>query len=103
MNVVETKLVRRTERDDQIESPHREHDAGGRANQRENQTFGHKLRRESDATRAQRSAHAKFALSRGAAREQKSGDVRARDEEHARDGAEKHIKIAAIIADPAFE
>ena len=66
--------------------PPREHQAERAARDREDRVLGEQLARDPRAAAADRRPDGELALAREAAREQEIGDVRARDDQHQRDG-----------------
>ena len=58
---------------------------------REHETLGHELPNHARARGAKRGADRDLALAGGASRQQKIGDVRARDQQHERDRAQQRV------------
>jgi hypothetical protein len=79
-----------------------EQQPGDTTNDREDEAFGQELSNDPRATRPQSRAHGELAIPRRRPREDQMRDVRARDEEHARDGAEKDHERQPHVADELF-
>ena len=77
----------------------REDEADHSAGEREHQAFDEELRDDAAALGAEREADADFLAPAREAREQQIGDVRARDQQHARDRGEQHAVGLALVAD----
>ena len=98
MNAARARQICRCEREQGIESPARDEQAGRAAAEREEHAFGQQLPNESKTARPERGANRKLAMPRGRAGEEEIGDVRAGDEEHAADRAEQRVEHDPHIA-----
>ena len=88
----------RDERDEEIGPPEREKQSADAANSRQKHAFDEQLPDDSAAARPERGAEGHFLPPNGGAGEEEVGDIRARDQEYAADGAEQDIKSARDFA-----
>ena len=87
------------EGDQRAQRPLGQQQSDGAAKHREEHAFGDELAHHVAAARAEREARRDLSSSSGKAREQQVGDVRARDQEHARHGAEEQQITLSLRAD----
>ncbi len=86
------------DRDDQIQRPSRDHQAGDAAEHRQDQRFGEQLHDELPPARAKRQPHRHLGGTRGRARQQQVRDVRAGDDQHQAGHAEQERQRAPGFA-----
>ena len=99
----DTRNQIRAEGDERTQRPLGQQHAGGAAEHGQEHAFGHELAHHLASARAEREARGDLAPARGKAREQQVGDVRARDQEHAADGAEEQQITLTLRADGILE
>ena len=80
--------LRADEHDEHLRQRRRDGEPGDAADERQHHALREQLLRDAPAPGAERGAHRQLARARRAARELQIRDVRARDEQHQRDGAE---------------
>src|SRR5579872_2610982 len=81
------------------DGPCGEEDAEDSAGEREPERFGEELARQPAPARAERDSNGEFLATRGGTRDQKSSDVRARDEQQKADGCEQRQERRTHVAD----
>ena len=86
-------------RDERRHGKPRQYHSERAADRGQDQRFGEELAHDSAAARTNGGAHRHLPRADAAAREQKVGDVAARDQQHEGDGAEQHEQTLAVVAD----
>ena len=88
----------RRKRSQQVHAPGGEHQSRGAAKQRDDQALGEQLAQQPRTAGAERGANRQLAVARRRARQQQVRDIRARDEQDERDGAEQDEERPAHFA-----
>ena len=94
----ETRHAGRSGGDEHAHSPPGERQSGSSGNESQDGALGEQLTHDASASGAERGSHRQLARARGTSRQQKVGDVAARDEEHEPDGSEHDEEAASVIA-----